>query len=140
MTRPSRTLACRPQPAAHSRQVVLYQVGVPGIWSSGATRYGISFSVGSGPMPQPARTAAPPPVTPSTFKNRLRSIPSLMARSALVVTGRAVPGHLPLRVAADAPAHTERGDLGDLGHRFHLPVARRARVRSQDLDVSLMRE
>src|SRR5438128_10311392 len=121
-------------------------------------------------MPQPDKTAAPPPVTPSTFRNRLRLIPSLMSRSALVpfqllaprrfaplrwstsresalarsakhvgtalvVTDRTVLAHLALRMAVDAPAHAERGHLGDLGHRLHLPMARRARVGPQRLDV-----
>src|SRR5712692_6134036 len=113
MARPSRTFTCRPHPAPHSRQVVEYQVASPGVWSSGGTTYGTSFSVGSGPIPHPDSAAAPPPATPSTLRNRRRSIPSLIS-SRLVVAHRAVTAHVAGHVTADAPPHLQGGDLVDL--------------------------
>src|SRR5258707_9397957 len=72
MARASRVFTCRPQPAAHSVQVLAYQVGIPGTWSSDWTRYGISFSTLA--VEQPESAAVPAPVTPSTVRNRRRSM------------------------------------------------------------------
>ena len=62
------------QPAPHSVQVLAYQVGIPGIWSSDCTRYGTSFSTFS--VEQPDTATAPTPVTPRTVRKRRRSMPS----------------------------------------------------------------
>src|SRR5690349_13045898 len=78
--------------------------------------------------------AAAPPVAPNTVKNRLRSI------GASVVTQRAVTRDIVLHVTVDAPAHPERSELMDLGHRAHVAVTRDAGVGPQRLDVPLMRK
>src|SRR5215472_1243744 len=99
-------------------------------------------SVGSGPMPQPATTAAPPPVTPRTLRNRRRFIPSTMSSPLimLVVAHRAVARDLLLDVTPDAPAHPERLDLRDLGGLGDVAVTQDAGVVAQRLDVPHMRE
>src|SRR2546429_8243004 len=81
-------------------------------------------------MPHPANAAAPPPVAPTTFRNRLRSI-----ASASVVAQGAVARHVALQVTIDAPAHLQRGDLIDLRHRTHVAVTVDATVGAQDFDV-----
>src|SRR5574341_2170864 len=105
-------------------------------------RYGMSFSVGSGPMPHADRAAAPPPVTPRTLRNRRRFIPSAMARPvpALVMTHRTVTAHVVLHVTPDAPPHPQRGILVHLRHGRDVPVAAHARLIPQPLDVALVRE
>src|ERR1051325_6229229 len=102
----------------------------------------MSFSVGSGPMPQPDSAAAPPPATPSTLRNRLRSIPSLISSRPLVVTDRAVPTHIALHVAADAPPHLQGWDLRDLRGPVYGAMTIRARFRAcaEHLDVPHVRE
>src|SRR5690349_21758099 len=93
-------------------------------------------------MPHPATTAAPPPVTPRTLRNRRRFIPSTMSSPLimLVVTHRAVARHLLLDVTADAPAHPPRLDLRDLRRPGDIPVAQDARAVAEGLDVPHMRE
>src|SRR5689334_25154981 len=93
-------------------------------------------------MPHPATTAAPPPVTPRTLRNRRRFIPSTMSSPLiiLVVTHRAVPRHLLLHVTADAPAHPERLHLRDLSRVRDVTVTKRAGVIPESLDVAHMRE
>src|SRR6266511_375614 len=107
-------------------------------------RYGISRSVGSGPMPQADSVAAPAPVTPRTLRNRLRFIwsgPSVIAVGLRLVVARgAVPAHFVLRVTPHAPPHSKRGDLVYLGHPLHVAVALGARLRAERLDVALVRE
>src|SRR6185503_19579399 len=93
-------------------------------------------SVGSGPMPHADTAAAPALVTPSTFRNRRRSIESVMS----VVAHAAIAAHLVLDVAAHAPAHFERRDLGNLRHGFDVAVARDAGIRAQPFDVTHVRE
>src|SRR5213594_4293289 len=104
----------------------------------------MSFSVGSGPMPQAESAAAPAPVTPRTLRKRLRSIllgPSVMAvRLRLVVTHGTIAAHFVLHVTLHAPAHPQRGDLIDLRHALHVPVALGARLRAECLDVTLVGE
>src|SRR4029077_6894247 len=102
----------------------------------------MSFSVGSGPMPQPATTAAPPPVTPRTLRNRRRFIPSTMSSPLimLVVAHRAVARHFLFDMTADAPAHPQRLDLRDLCGLGDVAVAHDAGAVPQGLDVSHMRE
>src|SRR5215469_10608732 len=93
-------------------------------------------------MPHPATTAAPPPVTPRTLRNRRRFIPSTMSSPLimLVVTHGAVPRHLLLHVTADAPAHPERLHLRDLGRVRDVTVTGGAGVVAEGLDVAHMRE
>src|SRR5215510_15860611 len=102
----------------------------------------MSFSVGSGPMPQPDSAAAPPPATPSTWRNRLRSIPSLISSRPLVVTHRAVAADIARDVTADAPPHLQRGHLADLRHPIDLAVTvgARLRPRPEHLDMPHVRE
>src|SRR6266705_999538 len=59
---------------------------------------------------------------------------------ASVVAHGAVAAHVALHVTVDAPAHLERGDLVDLRHAAHVPVAVHAALGAQDLDVSLVRK
>src|SRR5574342_818748 len=100
----------------------------------------MSFSVGSGPIPQPDSTAAPPPVTPRTFRNHRRFIPSCISSPTprLIVTHRAVSAEFAFHVTLDAPAHLQRLHLGDLGRPVYLAVAIGAGLRrvAQDLDVT----
>src|SRR6266550_4463640 len=103
----------------------------------------MSRSVGSGPMPQAETAAAPAPVTPRTFRKRLRSMESVIS----VMTHAAVAGHGVLHVTADAPSHAERRHLLDLGHVCNVAVARRtggvsvgALPGGKSLDVTHMRE
>src|SRR5258705_6002927 len=104
----------------------------------------MSFSVGSGPMPQADRVAAPAPVTPRTFRNRLRFMPSgpsvISMRLRLVVTHGTVADHLLLHVTRHAPSHSQRRHLVDLGHALHVPVARRTRLGAEGFDVALVGE
>src|SRR5205823_3099968 len=106
IARPSRDLTRMPQPAEHSMQVLAYQVGTPGIWSFGATRYGMSLSAGGFAPPE----AAPAPPMPTSMRN-----------------SRRVPGH---RLAA-LPVLGQLLDLGALGDR-HL-VAAHARAQRGDV-------
>src|SRR2546426_7061207 len=87
-------------------------------------------------MPQDDRAAAPAPVTPRTFRNRRRSMESVM----LVMAYGAVASHVVLHVAAHAPPHAQRRDFIDLRHVLDLSMTRRARLRAERLDVSHMRE
>src|SRR5882762_4632492 len=87
-------------------------------------------------MPHADTAAAPAPVTPRTFRKRLRSIESVIS----VVAHAAVPRNIVLDVAADAPAHAQRRDLRDLRHLLHVAVARHTRRRAKCLDVSHMWE
>src|SRR6267378_94255 len=96
----------------------------------------MSRSVGSGPMPQDDTAAAPAPVTPRTFRNRRRSMESVIS----VMTHAAVAGHVVLDVAADAPSHAQRRDLFDLRHALHLAVARHTCRRAERLDVTHVRK
>src|SRR5690242_3542325 len=93
-------------------------------------------------MPHPATTAAPPPVTPRTLRNRRRFIPSTMSSPLimLVVTHRAVPRHLLLHVTADAPAHPERLHLRDLRGLRDVAVTEGAGRVAEGFDVAHMRE
>src|ERR1700686_4474013 len=102
----------------------------------------MSFWAGSAPTPQAPSAAAPPPVTPSTVKNRLRFIPSPMGPpgAGLVVAYSAIAGHLVLEVAIDAPPHRERRHLVNLRHFGHVAVARTAGVGAECFDVSHVRE
>src|SRR5256885_6798764 len=95
-------------------------------------------SVGSGPMPHADSVAAPAPVTPSTFRNRRRSIESVIS----VMAHATVASHAVLHVTADAPAHAERRDLLDLRCRLHVAMASGARRCgcAEGLDVALVRE
>src|SRR5882762_1728636 len=93
-------------------------------------------------MPQAEMAAAPAPVTPRTFRKRLRSIvfgPSVIA-VRLVVTHGTVAADFVLLVAGHAPPHSQRRDLVDLWHRLHIAMARAARLRAEGLDVALVRE
>src|SRR5882762_5823014 len=103
----------------------------------------MSRSVGSGPMPQAVTAAAPAPVTPRTFRKRLRSIESVIS----VMTHAAVARDFVFDVAPHAPPHAQGRDLLDLGRVFHVAVARRAGLvsldaqpRAQSLDVAHVRE
>src|SRR6266478_4662244 len=96
----------------------------------------MSRSVGSGPMPHADTAAAPAPVTPRTFRKRLRSMESVIS----VVAHAAVAGHVVLDVTADAPSHAQRRHLRDLRHALDLAVARRTRRRAERFDVPHMRE
>src|SRR6266508_779168 len=91
-------------------------------------------SVGSGPMPQDDKAAAPALVAPRTFRNRRRSRESV----TLVVAHAAVAGYRRLlrHVAADAPAHAQRRDLRDLRHLLDLAVTREARLGAERFDVT----
>src|SRR3982750_4788052 len=93
-------------------------------------------SVGSGPIPHAESVAAPAPVTPRTFRNRRRSIESVIS----VMAHAAVASHVVLHVAADAHPHAERRDLLDLRRLLHVAMAGGARRRSgaECLDVALM--
>src|SRR5262245_208104 len=92
--------------------------------SSGATRYGISFSAGG--FAQPA--AAPATPTPTSFRKSRRSNTT---RSSLmsVVTHQAVHRRREVRVVqvlpvtAHAPAHLERAVLVDVLHLLHRAMA-----------------
>src|SRR5262245_57021620 len=115
MMRPSRCLASTPHPASHSRHVVAYQYGTPGSTSFGATRYGIRRSACRVPQP----VAAPATPRPSSFRKSRRGKTTDSDMRPLVVTRHAVERGRELRVvdvlavAADAPAHLERGVLVD---------------------------
>src|SRR5437660_6864732 len=101
----------------------------------------MSFSVGSGPIPQDESAAAPAPVTPSTLRNRLRSIESVIDPSlVLVVTHGTVARHFVFDVAAHAPPHAQRGHLIHLRHALHVAMARGARLRAERFDVTHVRE
>src|SRR5262247_3316656 len=96
--------------------------------SSGATKYGISFSVGA--AAQPAVTPATP--MPTSFRKSRRS--NTTRSSAMsVVTDQAVHRRREVRVgevlpvAAHAPAHLERAELVDVVHLLHRTVALLAR-------------
>src|SRR6266446_5361564 len=91
----------------------------------------MSRSVGSGPMPQADTAAAPAPVTPRTFRKRLRSIESVIS----VVAHAAIAGHVVLDVAAHAPSHPQRGHLFDLWHFRDVAVAGHTRRGAEGLDV-----
>src|SRR6266545_1861071 len=92
-------------------------------------------------MPQAERVAAPVPVTPSTLRNRLRSIPSVIALGLpLVVAHGAVATHFVLHVTPDAPSHAQRGDLIDLRHALDVAVTGTARLGAERLDVALVGE
>src|ERR1700752_2280857 len=100
-------------------------------------------SVGSGPIPQAETAAAPAPVTPRTFKNRLRSMGSVIS----VMAHAAFAADLVLDVAAHAPSHLQGRDLGNLRHGLHIAVARRtggvridAQPGAKSLDVAHVRE
>src|SRR4051812_8144637 len=93
-------------------------------------------SVGSGPMPQDDTAAAPAPVTPRTFRNRRRSMESVIS----VMTHAAIAGHVVLDMAAHAPAHAQSRDLLDLRHSLHITVARRARCGAERLDMTHVRK
>src|SRR5688500_17076623 len=73
VARPSCVSTWMPQPAGHSRQVLVYQVGTPGTISSGATVYGMSFSTSRVEHPTVAVAA---PDAPSTFRKVRLFIPS----------------------------------------------------------------
>src|SRR5215831_4885882 len=96
--------------------------------SSGATRYGISFSAGG--LAQPAVTPATP--MPTSFRKSRRSNTTVSSFMS-VVTGdavhrRRVVGVVEvLAVAADAPAHLERAVLVHVIHLLHRAVALLAR-------------
>src|SRR5881394_470356 len=96
----------------------------------------MSRSVGSGPMPQDDTAAAPAPVTPRTFRKRLRSMESVIS----VVAHATVTGHVVLDVAADAPSHAQRRDLLDLRHLLYVAVARRTRRRAERFDMTHVRK
>src|SRR5260370_12312227 len=101
----------------------------------------MSFSVGSGPIPHEESAAAPALVTPSTLRNRLRSIASVIDPSlVLVVAYGAVARHFALDVAAHAPPHAQCGHLVHLRHALHVAVARDARLRPERFDVTHVRE
>src|SRR5262252_8888798 len=96
--------------------------------SSGATRYGISFSAGG--LAQPAVTPATP--MPTSFRKSRRSNTTLSSfRSSFMsvvahqaVHRRRVVGVVEvLPVAAHAPAHLERAVLVDAIHLLHRAVA-----------------
>src|SRR5437660_2529997 len=91
-------------------------------------------------MPQAPSAAAPPPVTPKTFRNRRRFMPSVIDRARSIVTEGTVATHLVLHVTPDAPPHAQRRHLKDLRHRLHRPVTGDARRGAEGLDVSVMRE
>src|SRR5688500_19730730 len=65
VARPSCVSTWMPQPAGHSRQVLVYQVGTPGTISSGGTVYGISFSTSLVEHPTVAVAA---PAAPTTLR------------------------------------------------------------------------
>src|SRR6266536_3555343 len=96
----------------------------------------MSRSVGSGPMPQAETAAAPAPVTPSTFRKRLRSRDSVIS----VVTHAAIARDVVLHVTPDAPSHPEGRDLGNLRRMLHVAVAGDTRVGAEGLDVPHVRE
>src|SRR5260221_7595218 len=93
--------------------------------SSGAIRYGISFSAGG--AAQPAVMPATP--TPTSFRKSRRGMTIGSDMAPLVVAGQTVHGGWKVRivevlaVAADAPAHLERAVLVDAVHRLHRAVA-----------------
>src|SRR5215831_13606865 len=92
--------------------------------SSGAIRYGISFSAGG--LAQPTVTPATP--TPTSFRKSRRakttwsSFMSVMTDDA-VHRRREVGVVEVLAVAAHAPAHLERAELVDAVHLLHGAVA-----------------
>src|SRR5690349_17793324 len=96
--------------------------------SSGATRYGISFSAGG--FAQPAVTPATP--MPTSFRKSRRSN-TTWSSFMLVVAHQAVHRRREvgvvevLAVAGHAPAHLERAVLVDAVHLLHLAVALLAR-------------
>src|SRR5260370_32585588 len=97
----------------------------------------MSFSVGSGPIPHEESAAAPALVTPSTLRNRLRSIESVIDPSlVLVVAYGAVARHFVFDVAAHTPTHLQRGHLVYLRHVLHVAVACSARLRTERFDVA----
>src|SRR6266511_1300459 len=101
----------------------------------------MSFSVGSAPMPQAESVAAPAPVTPSTLRNRLRSIPSVIALGLpLVVAHGAVATHFVPLVTPHAPSHAQRRDLIHRRHALDVAVAGTARLGAERLDVALVRD
>ena len=61
----------------------------------------------SGASVEHPTAAAPPLVTPRTFRNRLRSI-CLAIRDHLIVTGGAVRGGLFFLMTLEAPPHLQR--------------------------------
>src|SRR6185436_16400026 len=138
MARPSRALIMVPQPAGHSRQVLAYHRGTPGSVSSGATRYGISFSGGAA---QPA-VAAPASPTPTSLRKSLlsKTTPSLIGPLVVAhqaVHARRVRGVVEiLAVAGHTPPHLERRVLVDHRHLLHRTVAGLAR--DAGLDVALV--
>src|SRR5262245_2295274 len=92
--------------------------------SSGAIRYGISFSAGG--LAQP--TVAPATPTPTSFRKSRRSNTTRSSFMS-VVADQAVHGRREVRiveilpVAAHAPAHLERAVLVDAVHLLHRAVA-----------------
>src|SRR5947207_15882806 len=86
-------------------------------------------------MPQADTAAAPAPVTPRTFRKRRRSTELLMS----VVAHAAVAGHVVLDVAAHAPTHAQRRNLGYLRHLLDVPVTCHARLGAQRLDMPHVR-
>src|SRR5437879_12908768 len=97
--------------------------------SSGAIRYGISFSVGG--AVQPAVTPATP--TPTSFRKSRRwkttesDITPLVVTDQTVHAGREVGIVEVVAMTGHAPAHLERAVLVDAVHLLHRPVALLAR-------------